>query len=107
MFQAVVEYEKQDFVKFSKLHLLMRRKSQRIIRSAQLIASCIIEVMLLCLAIISSDVDGFVIFMLILMPVLIALLLLMPRIQAAGMMKTYLYEYVGPKPPRKPREGRT
>ena len=24
-----------------------------------------------------------------------------------GMMKTYLYEYIGPKPPRKPREGRT
>ena len=88
-FQAKVDYTKSDFVAFSKVHLRTKMKKQRIVQLVCAAVCCLMEILLIVTTILYRVKDTTFIVLMVLMPILAAEMLLLPRINAFSMTKTY------------------
>ena len=78
-FQAKVDYTKSDFVAFSKVHLRTKMKKQRIVQLVCAAVCCLMEILLIVTTILYRVKDTTFIVLMVLMPILAAEMLLLPR----------------------------
>jgi hypothetical protein len=83
-----VEYEKADFVAFAKAHDKTKNRKQRILQLFLVGLCCLLEILMIAFYVSFGDAGTHMIVLMILIPVLGAEMLLMPRILALTMAKT-------------------
>lgn len=87
-FQVQVEYDKSDFLAFSKLHYKTKARTKWIILLICAAVLCFLEILMLILSFQFIQKDTMLILLMTLIPLLIAEILFMPRLGAGVMAKT-------------------